>query len=169
MAIEFIFVYGTLRKETATSMYHMIARNCEYFSDGYMQGKLYEVNGYPGSIESDNPNDKVYGELYRIANSGLVLSELDEYEECTAQYPEPHEYIRKKLPIILFDEGSVTAWSYVFNHDVSNLMQIESGDYLNYLNILKRKAVSINVRNRCVPYRNVRLARESVRQHSGGR
>lgn len=139
MAIEFIFVYGTLRKETATSMYHMLARHCEYFSDGHMQGKLYEVNGYPGAIESDNPNDKVYGELYRIVSNGLVLPELDEYEECTDQYPEPHEYIRKKLPISLFGGGSTTAWVYVFNHDVSNLMQIESGDYLNYLNALKRK------------------------------
>jgi len=44
-------------------------RHCEYFSDGCTQGKLYEVNGYPGAIESDNPRDKVCGELYRIISS----------------------------------------------------------------------------------------------------
>ena len=137
VAIEFIFVYGTLRKETATSMFLMLACGCVYVSDGYMQGKLYAVNGYPGAIETDNPNDKVYGELYKIPDSELVLAELDEYEECTDQYPEPSEYIRKKLRISLFGGGSVTAWVYVFNHDVSKLMQIESGDYLTHLKALK--------------------------------
>ncbi len=132
-AIEFIFVYGTLRQKSVTSMSRMLARHCEYVSDAYMQGKLYEVKGYPGAIESDHPNDKVYGELYKIPGSGLVLAELDEYEECTDQHPQPHEYIRKKRPISLFGGGSVTAWVYVFNHDVSQLMKIESGDYLNYL------------------------------------
>lgn len=137
MAIEFIFVYGTLRKETTTSMYYMLARHCEYFSDGYMQGKLYEVNGYPGAVESDNPNDKVYGEIYKIISSELVLPRLDDYEECTNKYPEPHEYIRKKLPISLSGGGCVKAWVYLFNHNASNLVQIESGDYLNYLKALK--------------------------------
>jgi gamma-glutamylcyclotransferase (GGCT)/AIG2-like uncharacterized protein YtfP len=131
---EFIFVYGTLRKETATSMYHVLARHCEYFSEGYMHGKLYEVNGYPGAVESENQDDKIYGELYRIGNSGLVFPLLDEYEECTDKYPEPHEYIRKKLTISLSGVGSIAAWVYVFNHDISNLMQIESGDYLKYIN-----------------------------------
>jgi gamma-glutamylcyclotransferase (GGCT)/AIG2-like uncharacterized protein YtfP len=51
MAIEFIFVYGTLRKEAATNMYSVLARHCEYFSDGYFYGKLYEVNNYPAAIE----------------------------------------------------------------------------------------------------------------------
>ena len=107
---EFIFVYGTLRKEIATNMYHVLAYHCEYFFNGHMQGKLYEVNGYPGVIESDNPSDKVYGELYRIVDSELVLTQLDEYEECTDKYPEPHEYIRKKLLISLSGGVSVPAW-----------------------------------------------------------
>jgi gamma-glutamylcyclotransferase (GGCT)/AIG2-like uncharacterized protein YtfP len=129
MAIEFIFVYGTLRKKMASSMYHLLAPHCEYFSDGYIQGKLYEVNGYPGAIESHSKHDKVYGELYKIVDANLVLATLDEYEECTDKFPKPHEYIRKKLPISLSDGGSVTAWVYIFNHDVANLVQISSGDY----------------------------------------
>lgn len=134
MALEYIFVYGTLRKESATNMYYVLARHCEYFSDGYMQGKLYEVDGYPGAIESDDIKDKVYGELYKIVSSGEVLPQLDEYEECTDKFPEPHEYIRKKLPIRLAGGDEVTAWVYVFNHDVSNLIHIETGDYASHIN-----------------------------------
>jgi gamma-glutamylcyclotransferase (GGCT)/AIG2-like uncharacterized protein YtfP len=40
MAIEFIFVYGTLRKETATNMNALLSRYGNYFSDGYLQGTL---------------------------------------------------------------------------------------------------------------------------------
>jgi gamma-glutamylcyclotransferase (GGCT)/AIG2-like uncharacterized protein YtfP len=137
MAIEFIFVYGTLRKETATNMNDILTRYSDYFSAGYLQGKLYEVNGYPAAIESNNPQDKVYGEIYKIRNSRLLLPELDTYEECTRQFPEPHEYIRKKLIITLLDGSHISAWVYIFNHNVQNLMPISSGDYLNYLNALK--------------------------------
>jgi gamma-glutamylcyclotransferase (GGCT)/AIG2-like uncharacterized protein YtfP len=137
MSNEFIFVYGTLRKETATSMYHVLARYCEYFSDGLMQGKLYEVDGYPGAIESDNPNDVVQGEIYRIIYREKVLSKLDEYEECTDSFPQPHEYVRRKLLISLSGGGSISAWVYVFNRDVTGLFQIKNGDYLGYLNSTK--------------------------------
>ncbi len=133
MTNEFIFVYGTLRKETATDMSRLLARHCEYISAGHMRGKLYEVNGYPGAVESGNGNDKICGELHKIGDSGLVLPLLDEYEECTDRYPEPHEYVRKKLTVSLPGAGSIAAWVYVFNRDVSNLLQIESGDYPVYL------------------------------------
>ncbi len=130
MTNEFIFVYGSLRKEAASSMYYILARHCQFFAEGYLQGKLYEVDGYPGAIESLGQNDKVFGELYRINSRELVFSALDDYEECAAHYPEPHEYERKQVPISLFEGGSITAWVYLFNYNVSNLIQIESGDYL---------------------------------------
>jgi len=131
MAIEFIFVYGTLRKKTATNMSHILTRYCEYCSDGYIHGKLYNVNQYPATIESNNSKDKVYGEIYQIVDGDLILHQLDAYEECTDKFPEPHEYTRKKIPVTLSNDANIiTAWVYIFNHDISNLIQIKSGDYL---------------------------------------
>jgi gamma-glutamylcyclotransferase (GGCT)/AIG2-like uncharacterized protein YtfP len=127
---EFIFVYGTLRRKTATAMHYLLARHCDYISDGYMQGKLYEVDGYPGAVESENADDKVKGELYKLTSRDLLLPALDEYEESTSKYPQPHEYIRKNILISLSGDESVSAWVYVFNHSVSGLKLIESGDYL---------------------------------------
>ena len=66
MSSEFIFVYGTLRKHSANPMHKVLAQNCEYSSNAYLQGKLYEVRGYPGVIESANENDKVIGEVYKV-------------------------------------------------------------------------------------------------------
>ncbi len=130
MASEFIFVYGTLRKQIASNMHHLLASHCEYFSDGAMQGKLYEVCGYPGAIESSDANDKVFGELYKMLDRKRVLALLDDYEECSDRFPMPHEYSRKQLSIELIGGGSVVAWVYLYNHDVSSLQQIISGDYL---------------------------------------
>jgi gamma-glutamylcyclotransferase (GGCT)/AIG2-like uncharacterized protein YtfP len=135
--MEFIFVYGTLRKASATTMSHTLTAHCEYVADGYMQGKMYEINGYPAAIESNNSKDKVYGETYRIVNNQLLF-QLDEYEECSNQFPEPHEYIRKKLPIKLADNRKISAWVYIFNRDVANLRQINSGDYVSDMKVQDR-------------------------------
>ena len=127
--VEFIFVYGTLRKKLASSMHRLMADHCEYYADGCMQGRLYEVDGYPGAVESADPDDKVFGELYRVTHSDL-LQLLDEYEECGDSFPEPREYIRKKLTVSLSDGGNVSAWVYLYNHETQGLERIESGDYL---------------------------------------
>lgn len=130
MATEFIFVYGTLRKQIASSKYQLLANHCEYFSAGVMPGKLYEVCGYPGAIESTDANHKVFGELYKILDQQPLLERLDGYEECSDRFPLPHEYSRKRCSIELVSGGSVVAWVYLYNHDVSTLQQIISGDYL---------------------------------------
>ena len=129
MAAEFIFVYGTLRKQMVSDMHHLLARHCDYFSDGVMRGRLYEVCSYPGAIESGDTNDKVSGELYKMHDPKLVLARLDEYEECSDIFPMPHEYSRKPVAIELSGGDSVVAWVYLYNHDVSKLQQILSGDY----------------------------------------
>lgn len=114
-------------------MHGLLARHGKHYANGWMQGRLYQVNGYPGAVESDHPNDKVYGELYSLVRSELLLAQLDEYEGCSRYAPEPHEYIRKKLPVALGGGEKTAAWVYVFNYDVSKLIRIPSGDYLAYL------------------------------------
>lgn len=134
MPIKLIFVYGTLRRGGASALEHLLTRHCEYFSAGCIQGKLYQVNHYPGFVESDQINDQVYGELYRIASQGEIIRQLDEYEECTEKFPQPHEYIRKKLPVKLINGETLDAWVYVFNRDISHLIAIKCGDYVQHLN-----------------------------------
>ncbi|MGZ8227878.1 MAG: gamma-glutamylcyclotransferase family protein [Methylococcaceae bacterium] len=132
MTFELLFVYGTLRKHAFKSRHYLLAGQCDYFSDGCLRGKLYEVDDYPGAIESNDREDKIYGELYRLIDDA-VLSRLDDYEECSDDFPAPHEYSRKQLPIILPNGDSVLAWAYLYNPDVCNLKRITSGDYLRAL------------------------------------
>jgi gamma-glutamylcyclotransferase (GGCT)/AIG2-like uncharacterized protein YtfP len=117
--VKFIFVYGTLRRSSATPMAKVLARYSRYISAATMQGVLYEVGGYLGVVESTDVNDEVSGELHQILDSDSLLPLLDDYEECSTDFPEPHEYLRKALPIRLITGESVLAWVYVYNWQVS--------------------------------------------------
>lgn len=127
---DYLFVYGTLRQGAGSPWHATLSRSAEYVSPASMQGELYEVDGYPGAIQADQGAGRVVGELYRIRNSENLLVLLDEYEECSANFPQPHEYVRMRVGISLPNSGTVVAWVYLYNRDVAGLERIESGDYL---------------------------------------
>jgi len=128
---EYLFVYGTLRRECACEQAQLIERYCEFVADGHMQGRIYVIDGYPGVVESASQQDQVTGALYRIVNHAELLPSLDRYEECSSDFPQPHEYHRKQVNIETDDGQTVHAWVYVYNRDVTLLRRIESGDYLD--------------------------------------
>ena len=136
MNIHNIFVYGTLRRNHSSSMYHLLARYSDFIGDGYVNGKLYEINNYPGIILSKNKNEIVYGEVYKIHNSSLeyVLHTLDEYEECSDSFPEPHEYKRVITDVTLMDGRKMKSWIYEYNLKTDSLEYIKSGNYIDYIN-----------------------------------
>ena len=133
MSKEYIFVYGTLRRDCGGAMANWLSCQAGFWGMGFFQGALYEVNRYPGAVPCSEKHDRVLGELYRMHDSELVLTELDDYEECSSRFPEPHEYNRLKSEITLPEGESVFAWVYVYNFPVDRLEQIHSGDYARYL------------------------------------
>lgn len=134
MPLECLFVYGSLRKNIHSNMQPIFDQHCTFLSLAFMNGQLFEINGYPGAIESHRTNDIIEGELYQINAGEQVLSLLDEYEECSDHFPPPHEYSRKKIEIITTEGKKMSAWAYIYNRDVSQLERIISGNYLAYLN-----------------------------------
>lgn len=109
----------------------MMARCCEYIDMAWINGCLYEVGGYPGLVSSSRFSDKVVGELYRLLWPRQVLTALDDYEECSIDFPLPHEYVRKIQAVYgLATDNALMAWIYQFNRDVDGLRWISSGDYL---------------------------------------
>ena len=134
---EYLFVYGTLLKTANHAMTDYLNRNSTYQGRGYIHGKLYEVMRYPGVVASTSPDEKVFGEVYLLEKPQQVLRDLDHYEECVPGFPEPFEYIRKKVPVFLDESrGELEGWVYLYNHPVEKLTQIPSGDYIEYLKSL---------------------------------
>jgi gamma-glutamylcyclotransferase (GGCT)/AIG2-like uncharacterized protein YtfP len=133
MSNDHLFVYGTLRRDSKSEMYHLLARYGDFVDDAVCRGKLYMVNDYPGLVTSDNPRDVVHGEVYKLRCPEVVLSALDVYEECGLDFPEPTEYVRRKENVTLKSGKIVTAWVYIFNRTTGGLKLIEAGDFYREL------------------------------------
>lgn len=129
MTEDYLFVYGTLRRDTVR--HDLLRQYCEYIALGRLQASLYQVSYYPAVVLSDDHRHQVIGEVYRIINNELLFAGLDDYEECSASFDEPHEYVRSRQNIILADGSDITTWVYVYNRSVEGLKLIGSGDYLN--------------------------------------
>ena len=126
---DYLFVYGTLRRDSESEMYHLLARYGDFVGDATYQGKLYMVDYYPGVVPSDDPKDVVHGEAYKLTCSDIVPSRLDDYEECGSVFPEPNEYIRRNEMVKLNSGEVITAWVYIFNRSTEGLQLIQSGDF----------------------------------------
>jgi gamma-glutamylcyclotransferase (GGCT)/AIG2-like uncharacterized protein YtfP len=128
---RFLFVYGTLRRDTDSEMHHFLARHADFVGDATYQGKLYVIGDYPGVVPSEDRSDFVQGEVYRLRDSDYVLSRLDRYEECGPGFSEPTEYIRKIQPVRLQSGETIPAWVYLYNRPTDNLERAAAGDFFN--------------------------------------
>ena len=124
----FLFVYGTLASHAEHAMHRQLAGHAEHAGEGWFNGRLYDIGAYPGAVLSAHPDDKVFGELYRL-NDLQVLAVLDDYEGCGANDPPPTEFVRRQETIHLEDGTRAQAWIYLFSQPVTDLPRIMSGRY----------------------------------------
>jgi gamma-glutamylcyclotransferase (GGCT)/AIG2-like uncharacterized protein YtfP len=126
---DYIFVYGTLRKDSKNQMYHILAQYADFVGVGTFVGKLYNIGEYPGTVPSDNPDDVVKGEVYALHDPKSVLKVLDGYEGCGQDDLPPTEFRREKVLISLENGEKISAWIYIYNRPTDGLKVISSGDY----------------------------------------
>ena len=124
-----LFVYGTLRRDF-DGMPHPFLSECDYLGEAYFNGKLYDLGVFPGAVPSDNPIDRVKGEVYRLRQPESLLSALDVYE-CAVGLD--RLYRRDLVDTVLKEGIRIKAYIYIFDNPVNGYTRIESGDYLEYL------------------------------------
>ena len=122
MIQHYLFVYGTLRPDFKSLMSEWLAKKAEYFGQGYVNARLFEINGYPGVVHSSCCRDKVYGDVYLLKYPEKQLAILDDYEECSTDYSQPHEYTRKITPVYLI--GGATLLTPGFITDLIGLSML---------------------------------------------
>jgi pyruvate carboxylase len=126
---EYLFVYGTLRRDCGNDLHRLIARNSDYVGMATYQGQMFQVADYPGIIPSDNDKDQVVGELYLLSNTIKLLNVLDEYEEFDPESSEKSLFIREHVTVKLKDK-EITSYAYLYNKAIDQKTRIASGDYL---------------------------------------
>jgi gamma-glutamylcyclotransferase (GGCT)/AIG2-like uncharacterized protein YtfP len=130
MISDRLFVYGTLMRGFDHPMAKLLSRSADFIGEAHCRGRLYRVKHYPGLVLSEDPDDVVFGEVYRLRARDALLREFDMYEACGEGFAEPTEYVRKMLKVTLDDGSSSEAWTYVYNWPVTNLPRIASGRFL---------------------------------------
>jgi gamma-glutamylcyclotransferase (GGCT)/AIG2-like uncharacterized protein YtfP len=130
MKSDRLFVYGTLMRGFDHPMAKLLSRSADFIAEARCQGRLYRVKHYPGLVLSDDPNEMVFGELFRLRAPDECLREFDMYEACGEGFAEPTEYIRQMLRVTRDDRRSEEAWTYVYNWPVAQLPRISSGRFL---------------------------------------
>jgi gamma-glutamylcyclotransferase (GGCT)/AIG2-like uncharacterized protein YtfP len=129
MISDRLFVYGTLMRGFDHPMAQLLTRSANFIGEARCRGRLYLVKHYPGLVLSDDPNDVVFGELYRLRRPAELLREFDMYEACGEGFAEPTEYVRRTLSVTV-EDGAAEAWTYIYNWPVAHLPQIASGRFL---------------------------------------
>ncbi len=127
---QYLFVYGTLRRDANNEMHQLLTKYAEFVDDATYQGKLYKIDYYPGAVPSDDPDDAVHGEVYWLHQADVALHLLDQYEEFGPEFPEPNEYSRRKQAVLLKNGRAVSAWVYIYNHSIERLELIKSTNFI---------------------------------------
>jgi gamma-glutamylcyclotransferase (GGCT)/AIG2-like uncharacterized protein YtfP len=128
ITMEFLFVYGTLLNPE-NPVGHFLHSNAEFYANGFFLGKLFDLGNYPGAVESNNPEDKVYGSVFQIRNPEIVFQVLDDYEEVGDKFSTPNEYARKRIKVFTTNNETRNCHVYLYNHPVDSGNQIVSGTF----------------------------------------
>jgi gamma-glutamylcyclotransferase (GGCT)/AIG2-like uncharacterized protein YtfP len=127
---DLLFVYGTLMRGFEHPIAKLLQNGADFIGAARCRGRLYRVQHYPALVLSDDADDAVFGEVYRLRSPGELLRQFDMYEACGEGFAEPTEYVRQVLPVTL-DDGAVSeAWTYVYNWPVAHLPRIASGRFV---------------------------------------
>ncbi|HKR16920.1 gamma-glutamylcyclotransferase family protein [Rhizorhapis sp.] len=117
---DLLFVYGSLRQTSGHPMAKMLRASADLLGEAWVRGRAFRVDWYPGLTLSEDPEDRVNGDLFRLHNPGHTLPLLDHYEECSDEFPPPHEY-RRELVRLWHENHERLAWAYIYQRPVEGL------------------------------------------------
>ncbi|WP_149241544.1 gamma-glutamylcyclotransferase family protein [Dyadobacter sp. 32] len=124
---DFLFTYGTLMQRFGNPFASKLRKASVFHGNGYFPGLLYRVSWYPGAIYMAGTDQRVYGEIYRVTDSGL-WKDLDAYEDVLENESESL-YLRKIVMVTMEDGTSLDCWTYLYNQSVTGLEKMEGGRF----------------------------------------
>lgn len=130
---ELVFFYGTLMMPFNRHGRLRVDRHLTYVGRGTIAAALFDLGIYPAAVPATDA--RVWGEVYEMTHSTIVLQALDEVEGYRADEPEASLYTRVLTPVTLEDGRAVEAWAYFYNAPLGRAERIESGDYLEHLKV----------------------------------
>lgn len=128
-----VFFYGTLMTPFNRTAQLHIDQHLAFQGRGTITAALFDLGIYPAAVPA--ADSQVWGEIYEMTDSRLVLGALDELEGYRPGEPEASLYTRALTPVTMMDGSAVEAWAYFYNAPLGRAERIQSGDYLEYLKV----------------------------------
>jgi gamma-glutamylcyclotransferase (GGCT)/AIG2-like uncharacterized protein YtfP len=131
---DFVFFYGTLMTPFNRPGRQRVNPKMSFAGRGRITAALFDLGIYPAAIPTGD-GSTVWGEVYQMHDPAAVLATLDDIEGYRAGEPEKSLYTRTLTDVVLDDGRSLQAWAYFYNAPLGRAQRIESGDYLEHLNV----------------------------------
>ena len=131
---DVVFFYGTLMTPFNRPGRQRVDSKMSFTGRGRMPAALFDLGIYPAAIPTHD-GSSVWGEVYEMLDAPAVLAALDEIEGYRAAEPERSLYTRIVTDVALEDGRTLQAWAYFYNAPLGRAQRIESGDYLEHLNV----------------------------------
>jgi gamma-glutamylcyclotransferase (GGCT)/AIG2-like uncharacterized protein YtfP len=115
---DHLFVYGTLRAESAHPMAHRLKVGARHIGKGSTPGLLYDFGSWPGAFFGPEEKYRVIGNVFALGPNPRLLADLDKYEgvaptDEVREFPEAVGlFHRIAIEVHLDKGGSVEAWAY---------------------------------------------------------
>jgi gamma-glutamylcyclotransferase (GGCT)/AIG2-like uncharacterized protein YtfP len=132
---EHLFVYGTLRAESAHPMAHRLRVGARHIGKGRAPGLLYDFGSWPGAFFALEERYRVVGSVFALGPNPRLLADLDKYEGVVPtdeerEFPESAGlFHRIAIEVHLDQGGSVEAWAYALK-DAPRARVIGTGDFI---------------------------------------
>jgi len=130
---DLVFFYGTLMSGFKRPGRSQLDRVLEPMGRGSIGAALFDLGIYPAAVPAHDT--RVWGEVYQMLDTDSVLNSLDEIEGYRIGEPESSLYNRMETSVTFEDGHVAKAWVYFYNAPLGQAQRIESGDYLEHLNI----------------------------------
>ena len=130
---DLVFFYGTLMAGFDRRRRAGIDDRLKYIGRGSIQGALFDLGLYPAAVPA--PDGRIWGEVYAMADTPVVLAALDDVEGYRHDDPDKSLYIRSQADVALPDGTQARAWVYFYNAPLGRAARIPSGDYLEHVKV----------------------------------
>lgn len=125
-----LFVYGTLRRKGGgpAEVVEALRRHARRVGKATMGGALYDAGPFPVAVAGSE--GRVRGEVYELSRPDRVLDLLDRYEGAAAEGE--RGFRRERVQVELKEGGRREAWAYLYAGDVSHMLLIPDGDWVQH-------------------------------------
>ncbi len=125
--IRNLFVYGTLMRGWSNRYAQLLHAKAEFLGEASAAGRLYDLGRFPGATFDSDDRSRVWGEVFRL-DAVALLDELDAYEACRPQDPEPHLF-RRRVVEVKAGQVSMRAFAYELTDAAKARTAIPSGRF----------------------------------------